>query len=195
MDTAPDKPRPLDCLMICPACRTEGGPRVVRFRPDDSEVRCPDCHRPYRVMTRQLAAATHQRPAGEQARYRIFTREGSRTVLRPFIGPPAMKLLIGEWVTLVHHRGRLVGVANQSSQLWYPVTARRSTGPYSLAARAGLIAAALYGVLLLPPALGLVGQAWRANEATMIAVTTVVGAVLMLPLVRREKPTRSQDRT
>lgn len=192
---SPDKPRPLDCLMVCPACSLDGGARVVRFRPDDSEVRCPDCHRPYRVMTRQLAAATQQYPAGTQARYRIFTREGSRTVLRPFSGPPAMKLLIGEWVTLVRHRGRLIGVANQSSQLWYPVPARRDTSPYTRAAQAGLAVAAVYSLFLIPASLGLAGHAWRSSGVVMIAVTALIAAVLAMPMVRGEKPTRSRDRT
>lgn len=113
-----------DCQLVCLHCPpgTDGRPPVVSFHHSQDQVRCPDCRRWYRVITRELATPTQQMPLEQEgrSRYRIVTAEpDGRQLLRTFIGTPGLRLAIGARVSLVYSSGRLAGIANQSTGTWF----------------------------------------------------------------------------
>lgn len=164
-------------MILCPTC--PGTPGRIAFAADQDEVRCPACRTHFRVATRRVAQTTQQIPRGDRQRYRVFTAEPSgRVRMHRFDGRIGIKLLRDERVSFVWRAGRLVGVANQTTQTWYPLPAPGRTR--------GIVTRLALGAGV--PAVGVgMWAAWpltdplRGLSASALITAVAIGAVCASP--------------
>lgn len=173
-----------DNQLVCVHCPkgADGRPPVVGFRAEQDQVRCPGCRRWYRVLTRTLAAPTQQMPLPEEglSRYRIVTTEsGGRELARTFVAGPGLRLAIGARISLVYQAGRMVGIANQTTGVWFKMPPARSsrTGRWLELALLALAAALAVGLLVRAADQALA-------SAALISLLIVIGAALAVPWLR-----------
>lgn len=192
-----DRPRPKDGLIVCGPCtKEEGRAHVLRCPTQASEVRCERCRRYYQVFTTQLGGPTRQQMRRDgRIEYRLLTRDGGDGLTRrSVVGTTGYKLLIGEWVTIVRLGGRVVGVANQTTQVWNPVPPPPSGGRYAPVWWAGLVAAGVLGVVYLLRGIDALGRAVADTPAaggTIIALVALIGFTIAISGLRA----RSEKRT
>lgn len=167
-----------NCIMLCPTCPRDAT-RIV-FHAEQDEVRCPQCRAHFRVETRRVADTTQQISFGENVRYRVFTAEPSgRVRMRRFVGSIGVKILRDERVTFVWRAGRLMGVANQTAQTWYPLMAH-SGRARGLALRLAMLAVAAFSGLVLYGAADLTTPL-RSGSIPAFILVFAAGAVVAAP--------------
>ncbi len=129
--------------MICPVCPKDERIRISFFSSATS-VRCNKCRTNYRALTQIVADTTRQRPAmGGRRGYRVTTKDsGGHVAHHRFEAPAGLKALSGQRISIISRRGRIIGIANQATETWYPVP-NRSLGQVSTLAQLGGVVAAL----------------------------------------------------
>lgn len=113
-----EPPKPKKMWIKCFACALD-----VEIQPDDYEIRCPQCRRRYRLLTRFVVQAHGRRGPQGDVHYEIVTREeGGRSRPRQ-ITLPSLEVRVEPqaWQTFVWRGERLVGIANQMLPRWFAV--------------------------------------------------------------------------
>src|ERR1039457_5950998 len=109
--------------IICPTCPPDK-PNIMAITMEATGIRCPVCRHRFRLITRQELSSRSTSLDRLRTRYEIVTSEGSdRTRLRRFVAPPSLTFTAAGWATLVYEGERLMGMAEQSSAVWYPAPA------------------------------------------------------------------------
>lgn len=178
---------PYNCVMVCPFC--PAGDNLVNFRREDEQARCERCRRTYRLMTRKIGGPTMQTQLGDDAetvRYRVLLDEPSgRQRMQSFTAKRGAKLLHGEWITLVWHGAKFIGVANQTGNRFVEAGDRESLHtPYR---PAFLATFAVAGALSLMIGWQAVNELWDvvlAGSLTTKAIIVGILAILAVPFVR-----------
>lgn len=113
--------------IICPLCPPrDGRPVAIALSGGEETVRCPQCASYFRVQTATVAGHPAQQVLGDRlSDYRLTLRaEMGAPSEHAFMGPMGMRIADGDQVSIVWQGRRLLGVANQTTSLWYPIPAQ-----------------------------------------------------------------------
>lgn len=188
-----EPPKPKKMWIKCFACSID-----IEIKAEDYEIRCPQCRRRFRLLTRFVMQAHGRRGPHGDVRYELVTREEGgrgrpRTITLPSLD---VRVEPKAWQTFVWRGERLVGIANQILPRWFAVAYRPK--PLSKWVRlyrtlltvAGLIAI-LYGVRVL--ATGAHEIRTRPSFLVALIVLAVVAAAPALVWVGETLSFRRQD--
>jgi len=146
--------RPPAARIICPQCPArDGRPVAIALAGGEETVRCPQCAAYFRIQTAVLGARAAQQVLGNRTSHYGLTLHSATDgpAYHEFTGPMGMQLGEGDEVSLVWQGRHMVGVANQSAQLWYPIEAYEPEAePLRLNGWVGAVAAvAVAGAMLV----------------------------------------------
>jgi hypothetical protein len=170
--------------VLCPVCAPLLGPAPLVIGLDDLEVACPTCQRHFTLLTRQLSEVRSERLSNGRVRYLLQTREANqRTHPRVLEAQPQLYLRGGNWITLLSRGHHVMGVANQSLRLWYPVQPQQSQRQPTRLARvvgaACIVLAALQLTRLIPQ----VGHLFRDHGGQAVVALLVLIVIGLAPAV------------
>jgi hypothetical protein len=111
--------------IVCTHCwqRGRSDPEIM-IEEDDTLARCTTCGRRYGLFTGDLARTAEGRPVSAIASsYVLYLAPSERLPQRRRVTAPTDSVFErGYRYTLVWHQGRLVGIADQTTGRWTPVT-------------------------------------------------------------------------
>lgn len=136
--------------VICPLCPQGEQAVVIDISPEAEDVRCPQCNRRLRLMTRFVTEARGEVGKDNRYRYELQTvEEGGRVRPREITVPHSdIRIHPQTWVTFVRRGDQLVGVADQTHVLWFHIP-RRPPAPSRWSTMWQFMFAFCFGLTLL----------------------------------------------
>lgn len=111
--------------IVCTHCWQRGRSEPeIAIEEDDTLARCTTCGRRYGLFTGDLARSAEGRPVNAvSSSYVLYIAPSERLPQRRRVTAPTDSVFErGYRYTLVRHQGRLVGIADQTTGRWMPVT-------------------------------------------------------------------------
>lgn len=114
---------PENMKFVCTTCPP--GNSVIAISGDDETAKCSVCKTQYNITTRFVARSLPHSVDRFRTRYELHTLEddGGRTRPRIFEAQPSLRFSPNTWVSFVKKGHKLVGVADQTKNVWNPITA------------------------------------------------------------------------
>lgn len=118
-------PRDVKATITCPFCLAKGRKDLIEISEDEVSIRCHNCQRRLLVLTRKISEIDVRKREDGWLDYFLVTEEHYGKRARRIVAPPGPRVRPGQWVTLVSRGQHLLGIANQSTGVWYPISPKK----------------------------------------------------------------------